>query len=94
MEMRPENCSRGLESLQLAQNWVHIALEICFCAGAESSFELALDSIDRRVTEGWRRILWARQSSISSIEVMEHARWAILSGTLTSAVDIVDSHLG
>ena len=81
MEMRPENCSRGLESLQLAQNWVHIALEICFCAGAESSFELALDSIDRRVTEGWRRILWARQSSI---EVMKHAG---LSGTLTSAVD-------
>ena len=70
MEMRPENCSRGLESLQLAQNWVHIALEICFCAGAESSFELALDSIDRRVTEGWRRILWARQTSI---EVMRHA---------------------
>ena len=91
MEMRPENCSRGLESLQLAQNWVHIALEICFCAGAESSFELALDSIDRRVTEGWRRILWARQSSI---EVMKHARWAILSGTLTSVDDIVDSQLG
>ena len=69
-DMRPENCSWGLESLQLAQNWVHTALEICFCAGAESSFVLALDSIDSRVNEGWRRILRARQSSI---EVMKHA---------------------